>query len=131
MVLFTLLTSYMIFAAVFCLIQAAKLMSTDSAFGQIILSLVVTYGCYIASAILALDPFHLVTCFVQYILMQAIYINVLQTYAFANLNNLTWGTKQLTETATDLGIVKSVGQDSVEVILPTAQADIGWSTPKY
>lgn len=40
---------------------------------------------------------------------------------------MTWGTKQLTEQSTDLGIVKSVAGegDSVEVILPTDQAAIG------
>jgi len=60
------------------------------------------------------------------LLMQSIYINVLQTYSFCNLHDFSWGTKALTEVSTDLGVVRAVGGSSnnVEIILPTAQADI-------
>lgn len=73
--------------------------------------------------------------------MQSVYINIFNVYAFANvslakcsvslltmalqLHDFSWGTKSLDVQQTDLGIVRSSGKDSVEVILPTSQTDIG------
>ena len=61
--------------------------------GIVVISLFSTYGVYILSAILYLDPWHLITSFVQYILMTFAYINILNVYAFCNWHDLSWGTK--------------------------------------
>jgi len=61
MIVFCVLTAYMLFAAVFCIYKAASNLSGHSAFAQIIASLVATYGVYVLSSLLALDPWHLVT----------------------------------------------------------------------
>ena len=45
-----------------------------------VFSVIITYGVYFASSMLALDPYHLVTCFAQYILLTPMYINVLNMY---------------------------------------------------
>lgn len=57
MLIFALLTAYMLFAAAYCIAHAATSESSDLTF--IILSLVATYGCYVLSSLLALDPWHL------------------------------------------------------------------------
>lgn len=57
MVIFATLTAYMLFAAAFCFIYAAN--SGDSDMTFIIFSLIATYGCYVFSSLLALDPWHL------------------------------------------------------------------------
>jgi chitin synthase len=44
---------------------------------NMVFSVLITYGVYFASSVLALDPYHLVTCFVQYILLTPMYVNVL------------------------------------------------------
>ncbi len=50
-----------------------------------VFSVIITYGVYFASSMLALDPYHLVTCFAQYILLTPMYINVLNMYVCAIL----------------------------------------------
>lgn len=52
-----------------------------------------TYVLYIVSSILFLDPWHLVTSFLQYLLLTPTYINILNVYAFCNTHDITWGTK--------------------------------------
>lgn len=37
----------------------------------------------------------------------------------------SWGTKEQSEKVIDLGIAASAGSNTVEIALPTAQADIG------
>ena len=45
-----------------------------------VFSVIITYGVYFASSMLALDPYHLVTCFLQYVLLTPMYVNVLNMY---------------------------------------------------
>lgn len=50
-------------------------------------------------------------------------INVIQTYAFCNTHDLSWGTKGDTKVETDLGVVQ--GKDNaVDVALPQDEKDI-------
>ncbi|KAL7420606.1 Chitin synthase, class 6 [Cryptotrichosporon argae] len=120
---FALLTTYMLVCAVLCMIQAIK--NIDSpVFARMIVSMLSTYGAFVASSLLALDPWHIVTCFVQFILFSPTYINVLNIYAFSNLHDLSWGTKGSDTTqAADLGAIQGVGKD-VEVALVSEQVDI-------
>lgn len=52
-----------------------------------------TYVLYLVSSILFLDPWHMFTSFVQYLLLTPTYINILNVYAFCNTHDITWGTK--------------------------------------
>ncbi|KAI5299227.1 hypothetical protein KEM56_003411, partial [Ascosphaera pollenicola] len=65
----------------------------NSEFFSMIVSLASTYVLWIVASILFLDPWHLLTSFIQYILLTPTYINVLNIYAFCNTHDITWGTK--------------------------------------
>ncbi len=60
----------MMVAAVLCAVRAVTNLD-NVIFVRMIISVLSTYGVYVISSIIACDPFHLVTCFVQYILLQA------------------------------------------------------------
>ncbi|KIK98524.1 glycosyltransferase family 2 protein [Paxillus rubicundulus Ve08.2h10] len=107
-------------------VQASDLL-TNSIFRDVVLSLAATLGLYVASSLLFFEPWHMITSFVQYLLMAPSYIAVLNVYAFANVHDVSWGTKGDNKVSTDLGVV-SVGKGSnkneVEVAVPTAETDI-------
>ncbi|KAL8292822.1 hypothetical protein RQP46_000516 [Phenoliferia psychrophenolica] len=107
-------TAYMLAAAAFCVVKAAQNMRDSIIFAEIIISLASTSG----------DPWHLVTSMLQYLLLSATYINLLNIYAFSNLHDFSWGTKEQTTHEVDLGIAASAGSGTVEIALPSAQADI-------
>ncbi|KAH9036742.1 chitin synthase-domain-containing protein [Lactarius deliciosus] len=71
-------------------------------------SIVVTYGAYTVASFLAFDPWHMFTSFIPYLLLSPTYINILNIYAFANLDDISWGTK---------------GEDTVEMDLGAADAN--------
>ncbi|PWN36948.1 uncharacterized protein FA14DRAFT_129245 [Meira miltonrushii] len=119
------LTVYMLIAAVLCLAKAIKNAKHDAIYSQMVFSVLATYGVYFLSSVIAMDPLHLITSFFQYLLLAPSYINVLNTYAFCNLHDFSWGTKGSTTMDNDLGTVTSTDQNGVvEVVLPTTQADI-------
>ncbi|KAF8752559.1 Chitin synthase [Rhizoctonia solani] len=72
-----------------------------------------------------LEPYHMVTSFFQYLLLAPSYINVLNVYAFANVHDVSWGTKGDNKVSKDLGVV-ATGKDgaTVEAAVPTDQKDI-------
>lgn len=57
MAIFSVLTTYMLFAAAYTIVHAAQTGSSELT--VIIFSLIATYGCYVLSSLLALDPWHL------------------------------------------------------------------------
>ncbi|EPQ26287.1 uncharacterized protein PFL1_06222 [Pseudozyma flocculosa PF-1] len=123
-IIFALLTVYMMVAAVLCLSKVVGRVEHDAIYAQMVVSLLATYGVYLLSSLLACDPLHLVTSFLQYLLLAPTYINILNIYAFCNLHDFSWGTKGDTAVSNDLGSVTSTGKGVVEITLPTAQADI-------
>ncbi|KAI5950044.1 hypothetical protein CANMA_005398 [Candida margitis] len=60
---------------------------------SIVVSLLSTYGLYTLMSILYLDPWHMLTCAVQYFLLIPAYTCTLQIYAFCNTHDVSWGTK--------------------------------------
>ncbi|BGP17939.1 hypothetical protein JCM10213_003947 [Rhodosporidiobolus nylandii] len=124
MIVFSATTAYMFAAAGFCAYHAFKNAGDSVLMAQVVISLAATYGVYILSSLIALDPWHLVTSMAQYLLMAPIYINVLNIYAFANLHDFSWGTKEQNQTEIDLGITRKVGSNEVDMALPAEQADI-------
>lgn len=96
--------------------------------GIIIIALAATFGLYFVASFLYLDPWHMFTSFIQYLLCMSSYINILNVYAFSNWHDVSWGTKgsdkvealpsAVTEKASD-------GKSTVieEVDLPQADID--------
>ncbi|KAF8073378.1 glycosyltransferase family 2 protein [Lyophyllum atratum] len=100
---------------------------TNPIFRNIVLSLLATLGLYVLSSLLFFEPWHMITSFVQYLLMAPSYIAVLNVYAFANVHDVSWGTKGDNKVQTDLGkveVVKGGDQNEVEVAVPTTKNDI-------
>ncbi|KAI5474977.1 chitin synthase, glycosyltransferase family 2 protein [Pseudohyphozyma bogoriensis] len=104
-----------------------KTLLEESAFRDIVISVGATYGLYIASSLLHAEPWHLFTCFIQYMLFLPSYVIVLTIYAFSNLHDLAWGTKGSTSMK-DLGHATKKktedGKEIVDVDIPTVPDDI-------
>ena len=89
----------------------------------------------------------MITSFIQYILMAPSYISVLNVYAvcsifsflfapvyltghhrtfqFANVHDVSWGTKGDNKVSTDLGVVTTgKNKNEVEVAVPTTETDL-------
>jgi len=113
---------YLLFCAVFCAVQAAS--SGGVVYNTMIFSVIVTYGVYFFSSFLALDPWHVFTSFVPYLLLSPTYINILNIYAFSNLDDISWGTKQDSEVESDLGAVIQNSESQVDVEVLTDVADV-------
>lgn len=96
---------YLAFAAVFVTVKSIQKevnkkggftfedVFKNQQFFSILLSLAATYVMWFVASIIFLDPWHMFTCFIQYILLTPTYINVLNIYAFCNTHDITWGTK--------------------------------------
>ncbi|KAK0544097.1 Chitin synthase, class 3 [Tilletia horrida] len=122
-IIFALLTIYMMTAAILCFVRAVHNVH-DAIYAQMVVSVLATYGVYLMSSLIACDPLHLITSFAQYILLAPTYINILNVYAFCNLHDFSWGTKGELTVSNDLGAVNSTGKGVVEIALPTSQLDI-------
>ncbi|KAI9060296.1 glycosyltransferase family 2 protein [Trametes sanguinea] len=120
--IFAVLMVYVIFCAVMCSIQAAY--QGGAAYRIMLFSIILTYGVYAISSVLAFDPWHMLTSFIPYMLLSPTYVNILQIYAFANLDDISWGTKQDNEINTDLGAVIQNSNSQVDLEVPTDAADV-------
>ncbi|KAJ8329389.1 hypothetical protein QVD99_006492 [Batrachochytrium dendrobatidis] len=100
----------------------------ERAFRDLVLSLLTTYGVYIIASIVYLDPWHMLTCFIQYLLLLPSFVNILMVYAFCNLHDVSWGTKgdnKPTEPPAAVHTQKTeAGKQVVTVDLPVNQQDI-------
>ncbi|KAL1998895.1 hypothetical protein VTN02DRAFT_5408 [Thermoascus thermophilus] len=95
---------YLSFAAIFVTVKSIQKevadhsftfsdLFTNTQFFSIIVSLGSTYVMWLVASLLFFDPWHMVTSFLQYLLLTPTYINVLNIYAFCNTHDITWGTK--------------------------------------
>lgn len=97
MIFFALLMIYVIFASVW-IVYTGIMVSTsqdggsslllNSSFRDIVISVSATVGVFILSGIIFLDPWHMITSFVQYFLLTPSYVNILNTYAFCNTHDV-------------------------------------------
>jgi len=95
-----------------------------SAFRDIVISLASTYGLYFIASFAHAEPWHLFTCFIQYMLLLPSWVNILGIYSMSNLHDLSWGTKGQLGPSKDLGHAKMGKTGEVEVDVPTAPEDI-------
>ncbi|KAJ3749041.1 chitin synthase [Lentinula detonsa] len=112
---------YMSYAAIKCSIKAAQ--QGGSANSVMLFSVIITYGLWATSSVLAFDPWHMLTSFIPYMLLSPTYINILNIYAFSNLDDISWGTKQ-DSVEIDLGAVINNGQSQVDVEMLSTAADV-------
>ncbi|KAF9962189.1 Chitin synthase, class 1 [Mortierella alpina] len=139
MIFFAFLMAYMTFCAIWltylgisnALATGQTTLSAivnEPTFRNVILSLASTYGLYLFASVLYLEPWHMVTSFIQYLCMMPSYVNVLNVYAFCNTHDVSWGTKGDTIDNMDLGAVKSSSKEGaggeVTVDVPTEDKDI-------
>ena len=98
------LMAYLTFASIFITVKSVQkqletntfsfgLLFSNTVFSTLIVSLLATWAMYLIASLLFFDPWHMFTCFVQYILLTPTYINILNVYAFCNTHDITWGTK--------------------------------------
>jgi chitin synthase len=131
MVIYAIIMVYTTFATVYIIVKQLTAKDDDenslsignNVFTNLIVSTVSTYGLYLFMSLLYLEPWHMITSFVQYFLLLPSYICTLQVYAFCNTHDVTWGTKGDNVMKTDLG--NAVGKGStVELEMPSEQLDI-------
>ncbi|KEP53418.1 chitin synthase [Rhizoctonia solani 123E] len=121
-ILYSIIAVYLIICGCLCTYRAS--LNPRGLNGQMLLSLLVTYGVYFLASLLAFDPWHLFTSAIPYFLMAPLYINLLNTFAFANLDDISWGTKETGHQQLDLGTVQATKDNKiVEVELTEAPAD--------
>ena len=103
-VFWSILMVWLTFASVFITVKSiqteladddfnVKALLSNKIFFGLIVSMGSTWVMWIIVSILFLDPWHMVTCFLQYLVLTPTYINVLNIYAFCNTHDITWGTK--------------------------------------
>ncbi|KAI1847084.1 hypothetical protein JX266_006959 [Neoarthrinium moseri] len=94
---------YLTFAAVFIAVKAVQeqvkngfsvnALFTNKVFSSLIVSTLSTYGLWLIASLMMFDPWHMITSFLQYLLLTPTYTNVLNVYAFCNTHDISWGTK--------------------------------------
>ena len=60
----------------------------DTAIRDILVSVSATYGLYIVSSLLYMQPWHMLTSFLPYLFLLPGYINILTIYAFCNTHDV-------------------------------------------
>ncbi|KAJ3058540.1 Chitin synthase, class 1 [Rhizoclosmatium hyalinum] len=65
-------------------------------FRNLVISILSTYVLYILSSIIHMDPWHVFTCLIQYLLAIPSFTNIIMVYAFCNIHDVSWGTKGIT-----------------------------------
>ncbi|KAJ3409910.1 Chitin synthase, class 2 [Chytriomyces hyalinus] len=103
-------------------------------FRDIVASLASTYGMYFIASFLYLEPWHMFTSLIQYLLLLPSYVNILNVYAFCNLHDVTWGTKGDNTAGAELGVAKMSkdgSKDVAEVEVPSDRKDINTGYDKH
>ncbi|KAJ9499347.1 Chitin synthase, class 2 [Exophiala xenobiotica] len=95
----------------------------NSTFFGLIVSLASTYVLWFVASFLFFDPWHMFTCFLQYIVLTPTYINVLNIYAFCNTHDITWGTKG-DDKAEKLESVTVKADGKLDVAIPQDDGDL-------
>lgn len=91
------------FAAVFIAVKAVQAqvatgfnisdLFKNKVFSSLIVSTMSTYGLWLIASLMMFDPWHMITSFLQYLLLTPTFTNVLNVYAFCNTHDISWGTK--------------------------------------
>ena len=99
------------------------LLFTNTIFFTLIVSMLSTWVLYLVASIMFLDPWHMVTSFIQYLLLTPTYLNILNVYAFCNTHDISWGTKG-EDKPEKLPAANLKPGGKVDVAIPTDDADL-------
>ncbi|KAG1727145.1 hypothetical protein EDB19DRAFT_1833214 [Suillus lakei] len=124
----------------------SQIIVTNEDFRNIVISLAVTFGLYLFSSFMHLEPWHMFTSFIQYMFLLPSYVNILSKGIFHcvriryqifvdsdclafNLTIISRGTKGDNGAAKDLGEAKKLNSENgkeitVEVKLPPAGENV-------
>lgn len=137
-IFFAILMAYMIFAAIFMAVHSVQdiynsntkitvsLFFTNAKFRDLVVATSSTYALYFLASFLYFEPWHMFTSFIQYLLLSPSYINVLNIYAFCNIDDISWGTKGDVG-AKDLGVAKVRDDGTFDVNIPILKEEINQS----
>ncbi|KAJ3128061.1 Chitin synthase, class 2 [Nowakowskiella sp. JEL0407] len=107
----------------------------NEVFRDMVVSTSATYGLYFLASFMYFEPAHMFTSFVQYMFLLPAFVNILQVYAFANLHDVSWGTKGDNAGNADLGAVTATknkdGKMEVDFEIPTDKNDINNNYEKF
>ncbi|CAN3371722.1 hypothetical protein DIURU_002935 [Diutina rugosa] len=137
---FAVLMAYMMFAAIYLAVKTVigvlkdydgkfvgEMLFTNYKFRDLLLSTVSTYVLYFVGAILYGEPSFMFTSFIQYVLLSPTYVNVLTIYAFSNIHDVSWGTRDQA-TAKNLGSAKTTGENNdLVMIVPGVSEELNES----
>jgi len=131
-ILFAIIMIFVLFLSGYSIYQFIQFVKTnkgeENTFSYVIqhggidmfLALLATYGLYFISSILHLQPSHMFTSFIQYLLLLPSFVNILMVYAFCNTHDVSWGTKGSTKDASsNLGSITATPGENIHVELPT------------
>ncbi|GMM38560.1 hypothetical protein DASC09_058990 [Saccharomycopsis crataegensis] len=103
---YAVMMGYMIFCAIWMSVKSVKTIIKDATgaltakdfaenatFRDLVISMCSTYVLYIVSSVMYGEPWHMLTSFIQYLLLSPMYTNILNIYAFCNIHDISWGTK--------------------------------------
>jgi len=132
-IFFALLMAYVVFVTIYISVKGIqyaicanggqfepKLLVLNSTFRDLIISLLCTYALYFISSLMFLDPWHVFTSMLQYVLLSPSYVNIMNVYAFCNTHDISWGTKGDVTQELDLGIARADEEGKLELELPTS-----------
>ncbi|WPH01738.1 Chitin synthase A [Acrodontium crateriforme] len=134
-VFWAVLMCYLLFASVFITVKAVQeqvktighfsvtVLFTNHLFFTLIVSMASTWLMYLVASILFFDPWHMITSFIQYLLLTPTYINILNVYAFCNTHDITWGTKG-DDKPEKLPAANLKPGGKVDVAIPSDDADL-------
>jgi chitin synthase len=133
-IFWSLLMVWLTFASIFLTVRSIQHEVADGQFTAgaifhnfqfftLIVSLASTYVLWFVASFLFFDPWHMFTCFIQYIVLTPTYINVLNIYAFCNTHDISWGTKG-DDKAEKLGVVNLKPGGKVDVQIPQDDGDL-------
>lgn len=126
---------YLMFAAIFITVKSIQstldsgqqftvgLLFSNQLFFTLMVSMAATYVLWFVMSVLFLDPWHMFTSFVQYLLLTPTYVNILNVYAFCNTHDVTWGTKGQ-EKPDKLQSVNLKPSGAVDVLIPDNEHDL-------
>jgi chitin synthase len=128
LVVYAFIMAYTLFCALFLgiksittSIEQGQSVFSDKKFANVVVSGIATSGVYFISSIMYLEPWHCFTSFGQYMILLPFYLCTLTIFAFCNIHDLSWGTKEEDVKETDLGdAVKSGSSDKVKVEILSA-----------